>query len=63
MGCAEINLGERVFTDGQAYVAFSRVKSLEGLFLRTFRRTAIRASPTVSAFAMAVGDCLSATSG
>ena len=61
LDCAEIDLGERVFADGQAYVALSRVKSLDGLFLRTFRRTAIRASPVVSAFAAAVGDCLPAT--
>ena len=58
LDCAEIDLGERVFADGQAYVALSRVKSLDGLFLRTFRRTAIRASPVVSAFAAAVGDRL-----
>jgi ATP-dependent DNA helicase PIF1 len=63
LDCAEIDLGERVFADGQAYVALSRVKSLEGLFLRTFRRTAIRASPVVSAFATAVGDCLPAMRG
>jgi ATP-dependent DNA helicase PIF1 len=59
LDCAEIDLGERVFADGQAYVALSRVKSLNGLFLRTFRRTAIRASPSVCAFAKSVGDCLS----
>lgn len=58
LDCAEIALGERIFADGQAYVALSRVKSLDGLFLRSFRRTAIRASPTVSAFAAAVGDSL-----
>mgnify|MGYP000371494129 CR=1 FL=1 len=63
LDCAEIDLGERVFADGQAYVALSRVKSLDGLFLRTFRRTAIRASPVVSAFATAVGDCLPAMTG
>jgi ATP-dependent DNA helicase PIF1 len=58
LDCAEIDLGERVFADGQAYVALSRVKSLDGLFLRTFRRTAIRAAPAVTAFASAVGDRL-----
>ena len=56
LDCAEIDLGDRIFTDGQAYVALSRVKSLDGLFLRSFKRSAIRASPSVLSFGAMVGD-------
>jgi ATP-dependent DNA helicase PIF1 len=53
---AEIDLGTSIFADGQAYVALSRVKSLEGLFIRSFARSSIRTSRTVLGFAEAIGD-------
>lgn len=55
---AEIDLGSRIFANGQAYVALSRVRSLDGLFIRSFMRSAIRASPEVLTFARAIGDTL-----
>lgn len=57
---AEIDLGTSIFADGQAYVALSRVKSLEGLFIRSFARSSIRTSRTVLGFAEAIGDVPSA---
>jgi ATP-dependent DNA helicase PIF1 len=53
---AEIDLGASIFADGQAYVALSRVKSLEGLFIRSFVKSSVRASRTVLGFAEAIGD-------
>lgn len=53
---AEIDLGTSIFADGQAYVALSRVKSLEGLFIRSFVKGSVRVSKTVLGFAEAIGD-------
>jgi len=47
---AEIDLGSQVFEYGQAYVALSRVKSLEGLYLTNFNPNKIKANPKVIAF-------------
>jgi hypothetical protein len=32
----DVDVGNRVFSDGQTYVALSRIKSLDGLYLKSF---------------------------
>ena len=46
----EIDLGHSVFTDGQAYVALSRVRSSNDVKLTAFKRASIRANPAVLKF-------------
>ena len=47
---AEMDIGSRVFECGQTYVALSRVKNLEGLYLSSFDPKKIKTNPLVSAF-------------
>ena len=47
---AEIDIGQSIFEYGQSYVALSRVKSLEGLYLSAFHPHKIKANPKVIAF-------------
>ena len=47
---AEIDIGSNIFEDGQTYVALSRVKSLNGLYLTAFDHTRIRINNKVKEF-------------
>jgi ATP-dependent DNA helicase PIF1 len=47
---AEIDAGDSIFAEGQTYVALSRVKSLDGLYLKTFNPNRIRINPKVKQF-------------
>jgi ATP-dependent DNA helicase PIF1 len=50
LDCAEIQLDDSVFAQGQAYVALSRVRTLNGLRLVSFKRTALKVHPLVKQF-------------
>jgi len=47
---AEMDIGKSIFESGQTYVALSRVKSLQGLYLSHFFPQNIRANEKVAAF-------------
>jgi ATP-dependent DNA helicase PIF1 len=47
---AWMDVGDDIFEYGQAYVALSRVKTLDGLYLSHFNPTKIRANPIVQQF-------------
>jgi len=47
---AEMDLGNSVFEYGQTYVALSRIRNLEGLYLSAFQPRRIRANPLVKEF-------------
>lgn len=49
LDCAKVHLGD-VFAPGQAYVALSRVRSKDGLYVTGFSAQKIRADPTVLQF-------------
>ena len=50
LDCAEMSLDNSVFEYGQAYVALSRVRCLEGVKIVKFDHRVIRADPRVKAF-------------
>lgn len=50
LDCALIDIGANIFEYGQAYVALSRVRSLEGLYIHAFEPGAILAHPRVLSF-------------
>jgi ATP-dependent DNA helicase PIF1 len=45
LDCVFTSLGESIFEYGQVYVALSRIKSLNGLYLHSFDKTKIRIHP------------------
>ena len=47
---AEIDIGNTVFEYGQIYVALSRIKSLDGLYILNFNPSKIKANPKVIRF-------------
>jgi len=47
---AEIDIGSSIFTSGQSYVALSRIKTLNGLYLRGFDENKIKSNPKVAEF-------------
>jgi len=50
LNMAQMDIGTSIFEYGQTYVAMSRVKSLEGLYLSDFNPNKIRANPKVLQF-------------
>ncbi len=50
LDCALVDIGRSTFEYGQAYVALSRVKSLDSLYVYEFAEDAIRAHPRVKEF-------------
>jgi ATP-dependent DNA helicase PIF1 len=47
---AQIDIGNSIFEFGQTYVALSRVKKMEGLYLMNFQPNRIKSDPKVCAF-------------
>lgn len=50
MSMAEMDLGNSIFEYGQTYVALSRIRSLDGLYLSAFNEYRIKANPLVVKF-------------
>lgn len=57
LDCALVDIGPNNFEYGQAYVALSRVRSLDALFVHDFDASAFRVHPRVKAFYNALVVC------
>jgi ATP-dependent DNA helicase PIF1 len=55
MDCAEIDAGSSIFECGQTYVALSRVKNIEGLFLSSFDARRVKINKKVQRFYESLG--------
>ena len=47
---AQMDIGNDIFAYGQSYVALSRIRSLDGLYLSSFVPSKVKADPRVKAF-------------
>ena len=47
---AEMDIGQSIFEYGQTYVALSRIRSLDGLYLSEFHPYKIKANPIVKQY-------------
>ncbi len=56
LNIAEVDIGHSIFEYGQTYVALSRVKSLEGLYLSDFNSLKICANPIVKTFYQSIAQ-------
>jgi len=50
LAMAKMDIGSRIFAFGQTYVALSRIKNLDGLYLTEFQPNKIKANPVVDEF-------------
>jgi ATP-dependent DNA helicase PIF1 len=50
LDAAEIDIGSEIFAPGQSYVAVSRIRSLDGLFIQNFSKKNIRVHKKVKQF-------------
>jgi len=50
LDCVKINIGKGIFEYGQSYVALSRARNLEGLFIEEFEPSKVKVNPKVSDF-------------
>lgn len=53
---AQIDVGSSIFEYGQTYVALSRIKTMEGLYLMNFQPNRIKSNPKVLAFYESIQD-------